>query len=295
VAYAADCSSVENCDGAGLLALADRACLRGKRFGGHSVQIHTVEPCDSSPAGTPVGGMPEPGSFQAGELTLYSMPIICLKKQKKCGAEVLLRLQGDRSHGLSSRAWISAAERSGFIAQVDCWTLDKVLDAAERSAVRTLLTMNVSAESARDSNFRDSLHQRLSVNPLLASRLCLEISEKDFLREPADISYFIKFVSDLGCQTAIDDFAGHWPVLSRLTGLRVDWIKLAARVPQDAIADPAKESLLRALVGATRGLGVKTIAKHVETREEADFLSTLDIDAAQGFFFGRPEPWQNVG
>jgi diguanylate cyclase (GGDEF)-like protein len=291
VAYAADWFAVEGCDGAALLGLADRACLRGKRFGGHSVQVHTVRPQDWPSVGQGVGVLPEPGSFQAGELALYSMPIICLSRNKKCGAEILLRLQGDRSQGLSSKAWISAAERSGFIAQVDSWTLDKVLDAAERSANRTTLTMNVSAESARDAGFRDSLYQRLSVNPLLASRLCLEISEKDFLREPADISYFIKFVSDLGCQTAIDDFAGHWPVLSRLTGLRVDWVKLAAGVAQEALEDPAKAGLLKALVGAARELGLKTIAKHVETKAEADFLRMLDIEAAQGFYFGRPEPW----
>ncbi|WP_209010890.1 EAL domain-containing protein [Labrenzia sp. PHM005] len=291
VAYAADWASAENCDGAGLLALADRACLRGKRFGGQSVQVHSVQARDCPSVGGCVETLPEFGNFQANELTLYSMPIVCLKKQKNCGAEILLRLQGDLSQGLSSKAWISAAERSGFIAQVDSWTLDKVLDAAERSPTRTILTMNVSAESARDSNFRDSLYQRLSINPLLASRLCLEISEKDFLREPADISYFIKFVSDLGCQTAIDDFAGHWPVLSRLTGLRVDWLKLAAGVPQEAMNDPAKASLLKALVSAARELGLKTIAKHVEARDEAEFLSSLDIEAAQGFYFGRPEPW----
>lgn len=295
VAYAADWSSVEQCDGAGILALADRACLRGKRFGGHSVQVHTVEPRDCPAVFQGLGALPEPGSFQANELTLYSLPIVCLNKERKCGAEILLRLQGDRSQGMSSKAWISAAERSGFIAQVDCWTLDKVLDAAERSMERSMLTMNVSAESARDPNFRDSLYQRLSINPLLASRLCLEISEKQFLREPADIGYFIQFVSELGCQTAIDDFAGHWPVLSRLTGLKVDWIKLAGQVPQDAIDDPAKVSLLKGLVSSARELGLKTIAKHVETKAEADFLRTIEIEAAQGFYFGRPEPWPEAG
>lgn len=290
VAYAADWSSVEDCDGAGLLALADRACLRGKRFGGQSVQLHVVQARDC-PAGSCLGALPKIGSFQADNLSLYSMPIVCLKDQRVCGAEILLRPQGNGSQDLSSRAWISAAERSGFIAQVDCWTLDKVLDAIERSAAGTILTMNVSAESARDPVFRDSLYQRLSANPLLATRLCLEISEKDFLREPADIGYFIRFVSELGCQTAIDDFAGHWPVLSRLTGLRVDWLKLAAVVAQDAVDDPAKARLLKALVATARELGLKTIAKHVETEAEAEFLSSLGINAAQGFYFGKPESW----
>ncbi len=198
--------------------------------------------------GGELADLPEPGSFRGNELTLYAMPIVCLKRNRACGSEILLRLQGDRARGLSSRAWISAAERSGFIAQVDAWTLDKVLDAAERNPDRTILTMNVSAESARDPIFRDGLYHRLSVNPLLASKLCLEIAEKDFLREPASVQAFFKFVNELGCQTAIDDFAGHWPVLSRLTNLRVEWLKLESSLTQQVVEEPAKAAILNGLV-----------------------------------------------
>ncbi|MHA7775198.1 putative bifunctional diguanylate cyclase/phosphodiesterase [Roseibium sp. M-1] len=278
-------------EAAALLGLADRACLRGKRFGGRSVQIHTVQSADCEGNGVELADLPEPGSFRGNELTLYAMPIMCLRRERLCGSEVLLRLQGDRARCLSSRAWISAAERSGFIAQVDAWTLDKVLDAAERNPERTILTMNVSADSARDPNFRDGLYHRLSANPLLASKLCLEIAEKDFLREPATVESFFKFVSELGCQTAIDDFAGHWPVLSRLTSLRVEWLKLESSLTQQVVEEPAKAAILNGLVRAAHELGIKVIAKHVETAEEAALLRELNIEAAQGFYFGRPVPW----
>lgn len=282
---------VRDGDAASLLGLADRACLRGKRFGGRSVQIHTVQPVDWQTKGGELADLPEPGSFRGNELTLYAMPIMCLRQKRLCGSEVLLRLQGDRARGLSSRAWISAAERSGFIAQVDAWTLDKVLDAADRNPDRTILTMNVSAESARDPNFRDGLYHRLSTNPLLAAKLCLEIAEKDFLREPATVESFFKFVSELGCQTAIDDFAGHWPVLSRLTSLRVEWLKLESSLTQQVVEEPAKAAILNGLVRAAHELGIKVIAKHVETAEEAALLRDLNIEAAQGFYYGRPQPW----
>lgn len=291
VAFVASGLTLRDADAAVLLGLADRACLRGKRFGGSSVQIHSVESTECQATGIEKVELPEPGSFRGNELTLYAMPIMCLKRKKICGSEVLLRLQGDRARGLSSRAWISAAERSGFIAQVDAWTLDKVLDAAERNPNRSILTMNVSAESARDPNFRDGLYHRLSVNPLLASKLCLEIAERDFLREPATVESFFKFVTELGCQTAIDDFAGHWPVLSRLTSLRVEWLKLEAGLTQQVVEEPAKAAILNGLVRAAHELGIKVIAKHVETAEEAKLLRELNIEAAQGFYFGRPEPW----
>ncbi len=291
VAYADAATHRRSTDANALLGLADTACLRGKRGGGRSVQLHGVGAEDTPANLEENDNLPEAESFCGKELTLYAMPIVSLRNNETCGHEVLLRLQGDRAKGLSSRAWISAAERSGFIAQVDAWTLDRVLDAAERNANRSLLTMNVSAESARDPGFRDGLHNRLSVNPLLASRLCLEIAERDFLREPSTVESFFGFVSEFGCQTAIDDFAGHWPVLSRLPGMRVEWLKLEAGLTRQVLREPARAEILRGLIGAARNLGMKVIAKHIETPAQADLLRTLDIEAAQGFHFGRPAPW----
>lgn len=291
VAFVDSSVVAEEIDAAALLGVADHACLRGKRGGGQSVQIHSVQSTDCQRRRNELADIPDAGSFRGNELTLFAMPIMCLKNDRVCGQEVLLRLQGDRARGLSSRAWISAAERSGFIAQVDAWTLDRVLDAAEKSPERSILTMNVSAESARDPNFRDGLYHRLSVNPLLAAKLCLEIAEKDFLREPATIESFFKFAAELGCQTAVDDFAGHWPVLSRLTGLRVEWLKLESSLTQQVIEEPAKAAILNGLVRAAHELGIKVVAKHVETHEEADLLRELNIEAAQGHLFGAPVPW----
>lgn len=291
VAYVENGFLLGKFDAAALLGLADRACLRGKRVGGRSVQIHVVQSRDNPAPDSDLVEIPEPCSFNGNELTLYSMPISCLKQNKVCGIEVLLRLQGEHVAGMSSRAWISAAERYGFMAQVDAWTLDRVLDAAEQNFSRTLITMNVSAESARDPNFRDGLFHRLSGNQILASKLCLEIAERDFLRDPATVESFFKFVSGLGCQTALDDFAGHWPVLSRLTGLRVECLKLEAGLTQQVVEEPAKAAILSGLVKAAHELGIKVMAKHVGTAEEANLLRDLNIDAAQGFYFGKPEPW----
>lgn len=278
-------------DAANLLILADRACLRGKRGGGRSVHVHVVEAGDCAPAEGEVAGWPEPSSFRGTELSLFAMPIVDLGKDTICGEDVLLRLQGERMPGLTSRAWLSAVQRGGFIAQVDTWTLDRILDVAEGMKDRTTLFTSVSADSARNPNFRDALFNRLTANPLLASRLCLEIAEKDYLREPETVERFFDFASELGCQTAIDDFAGHWPVLSRLTDVRVEWLKLEAGLTQQVVEEPAKAAILGGLVRAAHELGIKVMAKHVEQAEEAAALRDLGVEAALGYHFGRPKSW----
>ena len=105
---------------------------------------------------------------------------------------------------------------------------------------------------------------------------------------------FFGFVSEFGCQTAIDDFAGHWPVLSRLPGMRVVWLKLEAGLTRQVLREPARAEILGGLIGAARNLGMRVIAKHIETPAQAEMLRTLDIEAAQGFHFGRPAPWGEI-
>lgn len=281
----------KNIDPSALLRLADAACLRGKRVGGRTVHLHKVEAGDFLLDNVIPVKMPEPDDIRANDFALYSMPIRFLQEDRPCGDEILLRLRGEQASGCSPRVLIAAAERSGFVAQIEGWTLDKVLDAAAARDAKTILTVNVSAESAGNSDFRDILQKRLRCDPLVASRICLEVAERDFLREPTTIESFFQFLMDLGCQTAIDDFAGHWPVLARLTDLRVDWIKLDASLTQLVTRDRSKALVLKGLTDAAHDLGIKVIAKHVETEREMTLLRALGIEAAQGYFFGKPVPW----
>ncbi|WP_394701405.1 EAL domain-containing protein [uncultured Roseibium sp.] len=280
-----------NIDPSALLRLADAACLRGKRVGGRTIHLHKAEAGDLLLDSAVQTKVFEPDDIRANDFELYSMPIRFLQEDRPCGDEILLRLKGELASGLSPKVLISAAERSGYVAQIEGWTLDKVLDAAAARGTKTILTVNVSAESAGNPDFRDILQKRLRDNPLLASRICLEIAEKDFLREPTTIENFFRFLIDLGCQTAIDDFAGHWPVLARLTDLRVDWIKLDSSLTQQVTRDRGKALVLKGLTDAAHDLGIKVIAKHVETEREMALLRALGIEAAQGYFFGKPVPW----
>lgn len=295
VAYVESGRLLEKVDARLLLGLADRACLRGKRSGGRSIQLHVVRTEDHSSAGSDQMELPDPHSFKGNELALISTPIVCLKQGRACGLEVQLHLRGKPGGTLSHRAWISAAERYGYMAQADTWTLEKVLDAAEREASSSVIAMKISAASAKDPNFRDGLFDRLSANQPLASKLCLEVAERDFLSDPATVEAFFSLAADLGCRTALDDFAGHWPVLFRLTDMKVEWLKLEPGLTRQAVQDPSKGAILSGLVSTAHQLGIRVVAKDVATVEEAKILENLNVDAAQGTLFGKPESLIDFG
>jgi EAL domain-containing protein (putative c-di-GMP-specific phosphodiesterase class I) len=53
-------------------------------------------------------------------------------------------------------------------------------------------------------------------------------------------------------------------------------------------------SIVRAVVGLGKSLGIKTIAEGVETLEQLDRLRDKGCDEVQGYFFSRPRPASEV-
>jgi EAL domain-containing protein (putative c-di-GMP-specific phosphodiesterase class I) len=54
------------------------------------------------------------------------------------------------------------------------------------------------------------------------------------------------------------------------------------------------ESLVRGLAKAAQTLGVLTVAEHVESEAIAEKLQQLEVDLAQGYYYGHPTPLAQV-
>jgi len=61
-----------------------------------------------------------------------------------------------------------------------------------------------------------------------------------------------------------------------------------------SLPDPGSESVLRALVGLARELGLRVIAEGVQTSTSLDFLSSIGVHAVQGFGIARPMPERDL-
>jgi predicted signal transduction protein with EAL and GGDEF domain len=71
-------------------------------------------------------------------------------------------------------------------------------------------------------------------------------------------------------------------------------LKLDGSFVRDLLANPRSESLVRGIAQLGRGMSIETVAECVETAAVRDRLTELGIDRAQGFFFGRPKPFEEI-
>ena len=90
---------------------------------------------------------------------------------------------------------------------------------------------------------------------------------------------------------AVDDFGTGYSSLSYLTKFPVDALKIdqsfVSRISRDL---PDEGSIVAAIIGIGRSLGLRTIAEGVETAEQLTYLQAHHCDEAQGFYFSRPVP-----
>jgi len=93
---------------------------------------------------------------------------------------------------------------------------------------------------------------------------------------------------------AIDDFGTGYSSLDYLRRLPFDILKID-KAFIDGVTHGASESALAvAIVNLAKTLGMNAVAEGVEQAEQADVLRQLACPYAQGYFFARPAPAEQV-
>jgi EAL domain-containing protein (putative c-di-GMP-specific phosphodiesterase class I) len=122
----------------------------------------------------------------------------------------------------------------------------------------------------------------------VASRVVLEITERNSLDGLADLRYRVAELRELGFRIAIDDLGGGHARMSHFTPLDTDFVKLDMSLVRDCDSHPVKQRLIESITQLCRDNGTKVIGEGVETRPEADTLIRLGCDLLQGYLVARP-------
>ncbi|MGA9952975.1 MAG: EAL domain-containing protein, partial [Bradyrhizobium sp.] len=85
-----------------------------------------------------------------------------------------------------------------------------------------------------------------------------------------------------------DDFGTGYSSLSNLRAFPFDRIKIDRSFIKSVHSNQQAATIVRAVLGLGKGLGLPVIAEGVETNEELRFLQEESCDEVQGFLLGRP-------
>jgi EAL domain-containing protein (putative c-di-GMP-specific phosphodiesterase class I) len=228
------------------------------------------------------------------EFELHYQPLIDTRDHSMHGVEALVRWRHPERGLLSPTDFIPLAEETGNIVAIGSWVLRQACIDHRRlqqfSRRDLMLSVNVSSLQLDDPAFVSGLADIIRETGIAPRLLQLEITEGIFLRDSMRIGALFQAIRALGVKIAFDDFGTGYSSLNYLATYPVDLVKIDRHFVQRMSKSYVHTEIVHLIVNLAQTIGMTVSAEGVEDRSQAETLSRLGCNIAQGYLYSPPLP-----
>ena len=231
------------------------------------------------------------------EFFVMYQPKIELSTDKIIGAEALVRWNSsDPELGfLSPAKFIPLFEKNGFIEELDFIVYEKVFKFLRNQIDIGNNVVPISVNMSRNHTKQDKINNFISrfVSTFNKYRLSPDLVEVEILEQSvADDKIILQQVIDAlhnnGFSIAMDDFGKGESSLNMLSSIPIDVVKFDQNFLRNNSSLEESSDFITSLVDLGKKLNKKTVFEGVETKEQRDFLRSINCDVVQGYFYSKP-------
>jgi len=232
-------------------------------------------------------------AISTDELRLYYQPQYDILNGKMVGVEALVRWQHPQKGLILPNEFISVAEESGLIIPLGDWVLRKACSDIRRwldeESISLSLSVNISVQQLEMEQFVAKTLKIIKRLNLPRNILELEITEHAIMQDMDKAIQTLTELSNKGIRIAIDDFGTGYSSLGYLQTLPINTLKMDRSFVQ-GIKSSGDNSIINAIIAMAKGLNLDLIAEGVENQPQIDHLLSAGCCLAQGFYYSRPVP-----
>jgi diguanylate cyclase (GGDEF)-like protein len=233
-------------------------------------------------------------ALEQSEFELYYQPRINLVRNSWAGVEALIRWNHPELGMVLPDKFIPLAEQSGLILPIGEWVL--------REACRQLhqwhcqgfhiprISVNVSPLQLLRQDLFGIVKDAIMTNSLCTQSLELEIVESALVEDSGRSISVLKELQNIGVKISIDDFGTGYSSLSYLRTLPIDILKIDRSFLLHVHESEGDEQIFAAIIAMSRSLGIEVVTEGVECAEQEQILKKHNCQEAQGYYFARPMP-----
>ncbi|MHB1247746.1 MAG: EAL domain-containing protein [Sulfuriferula sp.] len=237
-------------------------------------------------------------ALRNNEFVLHYQPQISLVTDQIVGVEALIRWRHPRHGLLSPLHFIPTAEDNGLIVEIGRWVLREACHQCQKwiDLHRTTLriAVNVSALEFRQADFVEQVQTILNETGITPSHIELEMTESIVMHNVGAVLAVLNELKRMGIFLAIDDFGTGFSSLNYLRRFPIDRLKIDQSFVQGIDHIPANESIVRAITSLAHNLSMEVIAEGAESDVELAILKACQCNEAQGYWFAKPMPADDV-
>ena len=228
------------------------------------------------------------------ELVLHYQPQVDVASGQVVSVEALLRWNHPVRGLLMPGEFISVAEESGVINQIDYWVLQaavkQLLEWKASPCAHLRIGVNIAATQFVQAGFSEKLLQLLEQQDIPAHLMEIEVTESVMMTDIGRAVPTFEKLRSAGIRVAVDDFGTGYSSLSYLQDLPLDVLKIDRSFISHLTRTTCDESVANTIMLLAHRLGLETIAEGVETQDQLDAIRQLGCTLIQGYFFSKPVP-----
>ena len=230
---------------------------------------------------------------------LVLQPKVNLATGKPVGFEALLRWRMEDNTLCPPSEFIPIAEASGLSLEISEMVLAKTINVIQRlqkEGYSLPVSFNLANSDVVSPIIFNEIHRCIDEQEIDASLLDIEVTETQATEDYTVINPLLRSFIDKGVGVSIDDFGTGYSSLSQLADLAATTIKLDQKFVNDLTAENKDKALhiVQMIARLAERFAFKLIAEGVETEEQRQLLMENGYQHAQGYYFAKPMPMDEL-
>ena len=229
------------------------------------------------------------------KVVLHYQPVISCVDQALMHYEVLARVAVEGKL-ITAGHFIPLVERFDMVSRFDRMIIERLIEQLknQQNGKRVPLAVNLSSHSVREEDFDGWLLATLRNHPDVAPYLIFEVPEITVRTAHGKLRRLAAGLRELGAKLTIDHFGTTNSSFGYLSGLQLYSIKVDSSYIRDIEDNLDHQFFVQSLVRIAHSRQILLTAEMVEGEGQWDLLRRFQLDGAQGYFLGEPQPGQEA-
>jgi diguanylate cyclase (GGDEF)-like protein len=221
---------------------------------------------------------------------LAYQPIVSLKGDTGKRYEVLLRVIDEQGHVILPGQFLSIAEKTGLIGEIDRWVIKtafrRLVELRETDS-EALFFIKLSGSTLSNAELPLWVNEQLKENCLVSDGIVFEIAEQLVIDDLTNARAFVEAMKTLNCQVAIEHY-GNCDQPQLLKHLPFDILKIDGGLTNGLSSNKENQARVQAILELANEHDKQTIAECVDDAGSLAQLWQYGVDFIQGNFVQEP-------